>query len=165
MTLPLRPDAPRDFDFIHGDWLVRHRRLRERLKGCQDWVHFEGRSSTRPVLGGFGNLEDNVLGLPEGEVRAVALRSYDPGAGQWSIWWLDGRLPGHLDTPVVGRFTGSRGEFLADDVLEGRPIRVRFTWLAEPGQPPRWSQAFSPDGGLSWEENWTMEFLPLPSSR
>ncbi len=161
MTLPLRDDAPRDFDFIHGHWRVRHRRLKQRLQGCQDWVSFEGLSSTRPVLGGYGNLEDNLLQLPEGEVRAVALRSYDPARRQWSIWWLDGRLPGQLDTPVVGGFQGRRGEFYADDQLDGRPIRVRFVWLAEPGQPPRWSQAFSPDGGGSWEENWTMEFLPV----
>ena len=25
---------------------------------------------------------------------------------------------------------------------------------------PRWEQAFSDDGGLTWETNWVMEFTP-----
>ena len=35
-----------DFDFLHGDWRVRHRRLRVRLAACTEWVDFDGTSST-----------------------------------------------------------------------------------------------------------------------
>jgi hypothetical protein len=158
MTLPLDPAAPHDFDFIIGDWTVQHRRLNERLAGCTEWTAFSGLSSTRKTLGGFGNLEDNLLHFPEGSFRAVALRSYCPQARTWSIWWLDGRHPDRLDKPVVGGFSGSTGVFYTDDELQGRPIRVRFTWLAAPGEPPRWEQAFSADAGRTWETNWTMVF-------
>ncbi|MCX2862324.1 DUF1579 domain-containing protein [Paucibacter sp. PLA-PC-4] len=152
--------APADFDFIIGHWTVRHRRLRERLAGCNEWQEFSGSSSTRKILDGFGNVEDNLLHLPEGEYRAAALRSFDPVSGQWAIWWLDGRRPHGLDVPVVGRFAEGVGSFFADDELDGRPIRVRFTWSVPALGLPRWEQAFSADAGQTWETNWTMDFSP-----
>ncbi len=151
--------APTDFDFALGTWHVRHRRLKERLAGCTEWVAFSGHMATAAVLGGYGNVEDNLLDLPDGSYRAVALRSFDPHSGQWSIWWLDGRFPGRLDVPVIGHFDHGVGTFYADDVFNGRSIRVRFLWLTTtPGQP-RWEQAFSPDNGATWETNWTMDFF------
>ena len=160
--------APADFDFIIGDWTVRHRRLKARLAGCTEWVEFAGTSSTRKTLGGFGNLEDNELFLPDGNYRAVALRSFDRASRQWAIWWLDDRHPHALDTPVVGSFDeAGRGFFYADDVFEGRPIKVRFIWsIPTPQMPemPRWEQAFSSDGGKTWETNWMMEFTRRESA-
>ncbi|MFZ2987395.1 DUF1579 domain-containing protein [Ideonella sp.] len=152
---------PTDFDFIIGDWQVRHRRLNARLQGCTDWTEFLGTSSTRKILQGFGNVEDNVLQFPEGAVRAAAFRSFDPATRQWAIWWLDHRGPHTLDVPVVGSFTGSVGTFLARDTLDGQAIVVRFTWHANPGGHPTWAQAFSGDDGATWETNWEMEFERL----
>lgn len=160
MTSPSRSAtaAPTDFDFEFGDWVVHHRRLNRRLAACNDWTEFRGRSSTRPILGGFGNVEDNDLDLPEGRYRAVAMRSYDPATRQWAIWWLDARQPHTLDVPVVGRFEGGVGLFFADDTLAGQPIKIRFTWDTRDAAVPRWEQAFSADGGASWETNWVMHF-------
>ncbi|SDD42102.1 DUF1579 domain-containing protein [Aquimonas voraii] len=159
MANPAGTGDARDFDFILGDWKVSHRRLNERLCGCTDWTEFEGTASTRAILGGLGNVEDNLLGFPEGEVRAAAFRSFDPQARQWAIWWLDGRAPHRLDVPVIGGFRDGVGEFHADDVLGDRPIRVRFRWRVNAGGHPHWEQAFSADGGVSWETNWTMQFV------
>lgn len=114
--------------------------------------------STQKVLGGFGNIEDNLLRLPEGEYRAIAVRSFNPQTGQWFIWWLDGRFPGRIDVPVAGRFENGIGTFYADDTLNGAPIRIRFIWSTRNPKNPRWEQAFSADGGVTWETNWTMEF-------
>lgn len=150
--------APPDFDFEIGSWNVHHRRLVERLAGCTEWAEFAGTAETRKILGGFGNLEDNFLDLPGGAYRAVALRSFDPATRQWSIWWLDGRSPHQLDTPVVGEFADGVGLFYANDVLDGRPIRIRFRWSVPEPDRPLWEQAFSPDGGETWETNWIMEF-------
>jgi len=153
--------TPHDFDFIIGDWKVRHRRLNDRLVSCTEWTEFTGTSSTRKVLQGMGNLEDNVLDFPDGSVRALALRSFDTSTQTWAIWWLDGRSPHHLDVPVTGSFIGDTGIFFADDTLAGKPIKVRFTWRKNLGGHPTWEQAFSPDGGASWETNWTMQFVPV----
>ena len=153
---------PDDFDFIIGSWRVHHRRLLDRLAGCTKWAEFAGTTTTRKTLGGFGNLEDNFLDLPEGAYRAVALRSFDAAAGTWAIWWLDARYPHQLDTPVIGSFRDGVGTFYADDTLNGRPIKIRFIWTTDP-ERPRWEQAFSPDNGASWETNWVMEFTRADS--
>ena len=157
MSLDLSPDAPGDFDFIIGDWTVRHQRLRTILAGSDEWYEFDGISSTSRILGGFGNLEDNVISLPDGEFRAVALRSYSTDVGEWSIWWLDGRNPTSLDTPVRGAFHDGVGTFFATDILDGRSIRIRFIWDSTLDNPT-WEQAFSPDDGQTWETNWRMQF-------
>lgn len=146
------------FDFLLGHWRVSHRRLRRRLQGCTDWDTFDGTTQVWPVLDGLGNVDDNVLHLPEGQYRAVSLRAFDAAADQWAIWWLDGRTPSHIDVPVRGRFAAGVGTFLADDVFEGRPIRVRFVWSKTSSSSPQWAQAFSADGGVTWETNWTMHF-------
>lgn len=161
MLQDLDPTAPTDFDFIIGDWRVLHERLDSRLTGCTAWTRFEGRTSTRKTLGGWGNVEDNLLHLPTGAYRAAAIRSFDTATGTWAIWWLDGRSPHTLDTPVRGSFEKGVGRFYADDQLDGRPIRVRFTWSVPDDGHPRWQQAFSPDGGATWETNWRMEFIRI----
>jgi hypothetical protein len=107
-------------------------------------------------------LEDNYLVLPEGPYRAVALRSFNSATQKWSIWWLDGRNPGQIDTPVVGQFSNGKGVFFADDVLNGRPIQIRFTWSVPEPDRPQWEQAFSVDSGATWESNWRMIFTRKP---
>ncbi len=146
----------RDFDFEFGSWQVSHRRLRDRLTHCQEWDEFLGHSETRPVMGGAGNVEDNLLHLPTGDYRAIAVRSFDVTRDEWAIWWLSSLSPHVLDVPVKGRFEGNEGAFFAADVLRGRPVKVRFLWRK--GEVPRWEQAFSGDSGISWETNWTMDF-------
>ena len=150
--------APSDFDFVIGNWGVKHRRLKERLLHCQEWIEFDGEMSTSKILGGFGNVEDNVLQFPEGEFRAIALRSYDPSTKNWSIWWLDGRFPDRIDVPVVGGFKDGVGTFFAKDTYAGKPITVRFLWSKIGPDELHWDQAFSNDGGTTWETNWTMSF-------
>ena len=147
-----------DFDFFFGEWRVAHRRLRERLNGCADWEEFDGTCSARPLLGGAGNIDDNLLHLPAGAYRAVTLRAFDAAAERWSIWWLDARTPHALDTPVVGAFSDGVGAFFADDRLGARPSRVRFLWTATDTPQPQWAKAFSADGGANWETNWIMQF-------
>jgi hypothetical protein len=149
--------AVHDFDFQTGTWRTHHRRLTERLAGSE-WVDFEGTTTAWPILGGAGNVEDNLLELPTGPYRAVALRTYDPATDRWSIWWLDGRSPSQLDPPVVGGFEDGVGTFIGSDTFEGRPILVRLRWFDITEQTARWDQAFSDDDGATWEVNWTMAF-------
>ncbi len=155
---------PTDFDFFLGRWHVRHERLKGRLVGSTDWEYFEGTSVVRHILGGHGNVDDNVIHLPAGTYCAATLRAFDAASGQWSIWWLDGRAPGSLDVPMVGSFQDGTGTFYANETLEGRPIVVRFLWTRPAPDRPRWEQAVSADGGRTWEANWIMNFS-RPSPR
>lgn len=147
-----------DWDFITGRWTVRHRRLVARLAGSDEWQEFAGTSELWHLMGGAGNVDDNWVDLPGDPYRAASLRSFNATTGEWSIWWLDGRHPGVLDVPVVGRFVDGVGRFEADDTVNGRPIRVRFLWTRIDTSSPRWEQAFSADDGQTWETNWEMDF-------
>ena len=150
--------ARNDFDFLVGRWKVHHRRLEERLNHCTEWKTFRGTSVMRPLMEGQGNVDDNLLELPGGPYRAASLRAFDPATGLWAIWWLDARNPHQLDPPVRGRFEGGVGTFLADDTFNGRKIIVRFLWSDITPTSARWQQAFSDDGGRTWETNWVMDF-------
>jgi hypothetical protein len=88
--------------------------------------------------------------LPAGPYRAAALRVFGPAGGRWSIWWVDGRIA-CLEPPVHGRFAAGVGTFTGDDVPDGRPILVRFTWSEIADRSARWDQAFSADAGITWE--------------
>jgi len=150
--------AVHDFDFYIGKWRVHHRRLKERLAGNDEWQEFEGTSEAWKILDGAGNIDDNVLELPNDTYRAISLRSFDAATQTWSIWWLDGRSPrSPLDPPVIGGFSDGVGTFLAEDTFKGQPILVRFLWSNITADTCRWEQAFSPDGGETWEVNWIME--------
>jgi len=157
----LESNAPKDFDFIIGNWTVKHRRLKCILNESDEWVEFSGSSSTIKTLGGFGNLEDVHLQFPESSYSAVALRSYNAVSNTWSIWWLDGRFPDALDVPVVGSFIDGVGLFYANDVFDGVNIKVRFKWISKDLSKPSWEQAFSKNNGKTWETNWTMEFTQI----
>ena len=146
-----------DWDFLVGRWKVRHRRLKARLAGCTEWDAFGGTCVNWTTLGGKGNVDDNLLELPGGAYRAMAIRALDEAAGQWLIWWLDLRNP-TIDPPMRGGFENGVGIFLADETFDGRPIKVRFRWSEIAARAARWEQAFSPDGGATWETNWFMDF-------
>lgn len=154
------PPSTRDFDFQIGEWEVKHRRLKDLFSNCNQWIEFKGTSNVRKILRGLGNLEDNTLYSPGASFNAIALRSFNIETKEWSIWWLDGRCPGELDVPVVGKFIDGIGLFIADDILEGMPIKIQFKWDSKNPKQPRWEQSFSNDNGNSWEINWTMDFIP-----
>jgi len=147
-----------DFDFLLGRWTVQHRRLKGRLEHSSDWETFAGTCETRLILGGQANVDDNVLELPHGAYRAVTMRVFDPSTKTWAIWWFDSRHAHDLDPPVVGGFRNGVGTFFADDRFKGKPIKVRFIWSDITSTKARWEQAFSEDGGATWETNWVMEF-------
>jgi hypothetical protein len=149
--------AGEEFDFLIGHWTVRNRRLRTPLAGSDEWEEFEAVSVARPLFDGRGN-EDEFRTDHDGGMIGMAFRFFDADTGMWAIYWADSRRLGLLDPPVFGTFSGGIGIFEGTDMLAGRPIVVRFTWSRVATRSPRWEQAFSPDGGESWETNWIMDF-------
>lgn len=145
---------------MYGSWLVHNRKLRDGTDPtCTEWVDFGATSEAFPVLQGGGHLDRmTVADAPDGApFEGMTLRLFHPDADIWRIWWSSTRAPGQLDPPVVGRFTGGRGVFEGEDVVGGRPVRVRFEWRADETSP-RWQQEFSYDGGATWKLNWVMTF-------
>jgi hypothetical protein len=150
------------FDFLVGEWRVHHRV--KRPAHSQQWLEFDGTCSNRGLMDGSANVEDHRFDEPTGVTHGVALRAYDPTTEQWAIWWIDSRNPlGALDPPVKGRFDNGVGAFYSDGTLDGKPIRTRFIWSKITPTSARWEQAYSSDGGKTWETNWTMEFRRISS--
>jgi hypothetical protein len=147
-----------DFDFLVGHWRVHHRKLKQRLANSHEWIEFEGTLFSQPLMGGYANVDDDVFEVPGGTYRGVAPRSFDAKSGQWSIWWMDSRTPlAPLDPPVRGSFHDGVGTFYADDTENGKPIRIRFVWSEITPTSCHWEQAYSPDGGKTWETNWIQD--------
>jgi hypothetical protein len=147
-----------DFDFFLGDWKVHHRVLRKRLAGAGDWDEFDGTTKCQALLGGLVNLNESVSNRPSGVTRGLGLRGYDAKTQTWADWYLDARNATVLDPPGIGRFENGVGVFLSDDTFEGRPIKVRGRFSSLSPTEAQWDQAFSPDGGKTWETNWVMRY-------
>lgn len=151
-------DHRHDWDWLVGDWNVRHRRLKQRLANANDWEEFNGSCKHWLTMNGHGNVDDNLLEIPSGTYRAMGIRAFDPATGKWAIWWLDERSPDRIEPPVYGSFANGIGRFEGDDTFNGQPIRVYFQWSEITANSARWEQAFSTDGGATWEVNWVMHF-------
>lgn len=152
------PPAADDFDLLHGSWRIANVRLVSRLTRCDEWERFDAAGTCSPILGGIGNIDDfrPVSGGWEGLVGA-SIRIFNPATDLWSISWADNVLCG-LTPPVIGCFVDGMVEFFGDDMHDGTPVRVRFRWSNVTTDALRWEQAFSIDGGASWETNWIMSF-------
>ena len=148
-----------DFDFFLGSWRVEHRRLRERLAGSTDWETFAGVTTCQALLGGIVNLNESLAQRASGPTSGLGLRAYDAKTDTWADWYLSAKAPLALDRPGIGRFRDGVGTFLSDDVFEGRPIRVRGRFSSLAPDVAQWEQAFSPDGGATWETNWVMRYV------
>lgn len=148
----------RDFDFFLGTWTVRHRRLRRRLAGNNDWEEFNGTTTCQALLGGLVNLNESRAQRATGPTAGLGLRAYDAKTDTWADWYLGAANPHEIDKPGIGRFADGVGTFLSDDIFEGRPIKVRGQFRALSPHEAQWDQAFSPDGGASWETNWIMRY-------
>jgi hypothetical protein len=143
-----------DFDFLYGTWSIENRRLREPLTGSDYWYEFASSKTCWPLLGGVGNIDE--IEFPETGGSGMTLRLHNQQTGEWSLYWSNSET-GVLFPPVVGRFEGGRGEFFGDDVHNGMPVRVRFTWSEITPTSAVWEQAYSTDEE-NWETNWSMRF-------
>jgi hypothetical protein len=146
-------DGQKDFDWEIGSWTTHLKRLTKPLSGSTEWVEYDGTSDVRPVMGGRANLvELNVAG-PAGRIEGISLRLYNPQAHQWSVSFASA-AGGVLTPATIGGFRGGCGEFYAQDTWNGRAILVRFVISDITPTSAHFEQAFSADGGKSWEVNW-----------
>jgi len=148
-------DGAHDFDFETGAWTTSVRVLRNPLSGAApDWADYQGTSVIRPLMDGRSNLVELSVAGPRGKIEGVALRLYSPQAHQWSLNYAS-MGDGLLTAPVFGEFDGKgRGAFYGRDMLGTRAILVRFIITQVSPAEAHFEQAYSADGGASWEVNW-----------
>ena len=147
-------DGSHDFDWEIGSWTTQLRYLPEPLTGSTRWVEYSGTSQVRAVLGGRANLVELSVKGAAGQIEGVSLRLYNPKARQWTLNFASVRN-GLLTPPVTGAFDGQgRGTFYGIDTVDDRTVLVRFVISDVTPNAARFEQAFSADGGETWETNW-----------
>jgi hypothetical protein len=146
-------DGQDDFDFEIGTWRTSLSLLRNPLSGSSTWVEYEGTSVVRKVWDGRANLVELDVEGPTGRIEGLSLRLYNPESGQWSLNFANSAY-GVLTPPVIGGFENGRGEFYGQEMLNGKQIFVRFVISDITPTSCRFEQAFSDDGGETWEVNW-----------
>jgi hypothetical protein len=151
-----------DFDFFVGGWITKQRRLKATGVGSSDWEEFPAVECLSLYLDGLATVDE--LYMPTKGKAGLTLRAFDFHKNQWSIYWV-GSTTGQLDpVPVVGGFQGNHGEFYAQDELDHRPVKVKYTWDKIDHDHARWQQAFSFDN-QTWETNWIGEFTRADASK
>jgi hypothetical protein len=157
---PVLPDGARAFDFEFGNWTARIARRLKPLTGSTEWVEYEGSSVVRPWWDGRANIGELRVSGPAGKIEGMSVRLYDPAARQWRIHWASS-ADGQLGEPMIGGFEDGRGLFYNQEMLGNRAILVRFIFSGISPRSFRIEQAFSADGGKSWETNWISDFTKV----
>lgn len=150
---PTERGGQQDFDFEIGTWKTRLSRLAHPLTGSTTWVEYEGTTVVRKVWNGRANLVELVADGPSGHFEGLSLRLYNPQSRQWSLNFASIQS-GALSQPTIGGFKNGRGEFFNQETFNGRAIFVRFVISDITPNSCRFEQAFSDDGGKTWEVNW-----------
>lgn len=146
-------DGQRDFDFEFGVWKTHLKVLQRPLTGSTTWVEYEGTTVVHKIWDGRANLVELRADGTAGHIEALSLRLYNPQSRQWSLNFSNSR-GGTLSPPSIGEFRNGRGEFFAQETLNGRAILVRFVISDITADSCRFEQSFSDDGGKTWEVNW-----------
>lgn len=154
----MQTDGMQDFEFLYGQWLVQNRRRRQRLNACDDWDDFDSMHKCWPLLDGLGNVDEFVC--DDCGPLGASLRIFDPQSRRWTLHWLSSS-DCVLQPPLQGAFRDGVGEFYGETRLDGRPTLVRYVWTRRDSESPRCEQAYSNDGGATWETYWIMDFVRL----
>ncbi len=146
-------DGSHDFDFEIGNWHTHLRVLQHPLTGSTMWVDYEGTSVVTKIWGGKANMVELEVDGPSGHVEGLNLHLYNPTSHQWSLNFANSKV-GTMSIPTVGEFKNGVGEFYDIEEIGGRMILVRNIWKSLSSTACHFEQAFSGDGGKSWEVNW-----------
>jgi len=146
-------DSQHDFDFDIGTWKTHLSRLVHPLTGSTTWIQLDGTTVVRKVWNGRANLAELEVDTASGHLDVLSLRLYNPESRQWSLNTANSRV-GTLSVPTIGEFKNGRGEFFDQEDFNGRTILVRNVWSDITPDSCRFEQAFSDDGGKTWEINW-----------
>lgn len=146
-------DGQHDFDLEIGEWKTHLSRLQHPLTGSTTWVDYEGTTTVHKIWNGRANMVELEVDGPAGHIEALSLRLYNPDSHQWSLNFANS-AGGTVGTPTIGEFKNGRGEFYDQETLNGRAILVRFVMSDISRDSWHFEQAFSNDGGKTWEINW-----------
>jgi hypothetical protein len=149
---PALRDGQHDFDFHFGSWKSHITKLVHPLTGSTTWVKMEGTLVARKVWDGNAQIEELVENGPSGHIQDLLLFLYNPQSHQWSLNAAASN-DGTMNQPMIGEFKDGRGEFYDLEPYHSKTIMVRQVWSDITPTSHRFEQAFSDDGGKTWEVN------------
>jgi hypothetical protein len=145
-----------DFDFLVGRWDITHHRLLKPLTGSTEWDEFPATTVARTFFDGAVSIDE--ISAPAREFSGLSLRLFSPQTQEWTVYWVNSTT-GKLQPPVHGRWIDGVSRLFGDDEHDGQPVRATYQWSDITDNTARWEQAFSTDGGQTWETNWVMDFV------
>jgi len=145
-------DGQHDFDFHLGSWKSEISHLKGALTGSTTWEKCEGSLVARKVWDGRAQIEELEADCPGFHIEDLLLFLYNPTTHQWSLN-AAAAGDGVVAKPMFGEFTDGRGEFYDQESRNGRMILVRQVWSDITPTSHHFEQAFSDDGGKTWETN------------
>ncbi len=148
---PAATGKPGDFDFLSGEWKIKHRQLKK-----DTWDHFEGEATVHGILGGMASVEE--LRIPARGFSGMGLRLLDLERRLWADHWVNSKSGVLTPPPSWGSFVGGVGLWDSDDMDGETPIIVRGAWDQITPTSCRWYQAVSRDNGKQWQESWVMHW-------
>ena len=155
-----------DFDFFLHTWDVVNKR--KKVRSLYDDPEANQQAEWEEFYGFFGMgakycdgrvmVDHFEATFPSGQVvKGLNVRVYHQQTGEWSLIWLDNRQPPDLE-PLVGKFEDGVGRFESFiTTQDDRKVLVRYQIDQFTEETFHWQQAFSMDGGETWEVNWIME--------
>jgi hypothetical protein len=154
-------DGQHDFDFDLGTWKTHSTRLLHPLTGSTTWVDMDGETIVKGVWDGRANLAVYKADGSAGHIELLSLRWFNPTTREWNLDFATPNV-GTLGIPGVGEFKNGRGDFYDYELINGKSVLVRFSiWRIAPDAAQS-EQAFSEDGGKTWEVNWINRYTRSP---
>lgn len=151
--LPALHEGAHDFDPLLGNFTFHLRYIPHPLSGSKEWAELSGTGACYKVWNGRAQLDTVELDGSSRHIEGLTLRLYDPAYRQWRLYWANSRI-GRLDPPQIGAFVNGHGDFYTTDTVDGKTILVRYDWSRTTSGTPHFEQAFSSDGGRTWDVNW-----------
>jgi hypothetical protein len=151
-------DGQHGFDFNFGTWDTHVSRLQHPLTGSTAWVEYDGTSFIRKIWDGRASLFELEVTGPAGHIEGVGFRLYNPESHQWSLNWANSNDGILARPPNIGEFKDDHGDFYDSELFNGKLVFVRNGFSQITPDSSRFEQAFSADGGKTWETNWIMTF-------
>jgi len=153
-------DGQHDFDFDIGTWKTHSSRLLHPLTGSKEWVDMDGVSVVKKVWDGRANLAEYKADGPAGHVELAGLRWFNPKTHEWNIDFATPNV-GTLGNPGIGEFKNGRADFYDYELVNGKSVLVRFSIWKITADTAQSEQAFSDDGGKTWEVNWVNRYTRM----
>jgi hypothetical protein len=144
-------DGQHDFDFELGTCKSHISRRLHPLTGSTTWVKMEAIVVVRKVE--WRRQSDGArVRQPDRSLRRI-----EPAPLQSPIPSMELQFFQHNDgtmaQPLIGEFKNGRGEFIDQEPFNGKTILVRQVFTDITPDSHHFEQAFSDDGGKTWEPN------------